>query len=277
MSIIVLSRFWHSIWSALIIMLFCSVSYADDLAKTSQNPVGNIISVPIEYWHYDGIGKDSTADALVAKPVYPVSFSEVTLINRFIIPYVSLDATATNTDLGQYAFPSIDSDTNGLGNIQYQGLMTPAAPGKVIWGLGPVLDLPTHTGSLGSEKWSAGAAALVLTMPGDWVLGALVQNMWSFAGPSDEADVNKMVLQYFVNYNISNGWYLTSSPIITSDWEKESSNRWTVPFGGGFGKLTRFGKQPVDFKVQAFSNVEQPAGGPDWSMMFSVKFLFPTS
>ena len=28
------------------------------LAKKSQNPVGNIISVPIEYWHYDGIAED---------------------------------------------------------------------------------------------------------------------------------------------------------------------------------------------------------------------------
>jgi hypothetical protein len=37
----------------------------------------------------------------------------------------------------------------------------------------------------------------------------------------------------------------------------------------------RFGKLPVDFKLQAFGNVEKPDGGPDWSMMFAVKFLFP--
>jgi len=270
-----MTRLWCSIWTLLICFMVYSVGYAEDLAKTSQNPVGNIISVPIEYWHYDGIGEDSSADALVIKPVYPVSFSKLTLINRFILPYTSLDASASDADLGQYTIPAHDSDTDGLGNIQYQGLLTPASPGKVIWGLGPVFDLPTHTGSLGSEKWSAGAAALVLTMPGDWVLGTLVQNMWSFAGPSDEADVNKMTFQYFVNYNLTNGWYLTSSPIITSDWEKDSSNRWTVPFGGGIGKLATFGKQPVDFKLQAFSNVEKPDGGPDWSMMFAVKFLFP--
>jgi hypothetical protein len=112
-------------------------------------------------------------------------------------------------------------------------------------------------------------------MPGNWVLGGLVQNMWSFAGPSDADTVNKFTFQYFVNYNIANGWYLTSSPIITGNWEKDSSERWTVPLGGGVGKLSRFGKQPVDFKLQAFSNVEKPTGGPDWSMMLAVKFLFP--
>ena len=44
---------------------------------------------------------------------------------------------------------------------------------------------------------------------------------------------------------------------------------------GGFGKLVRFGKLPVDFKLQAFSNVVKPEGGPDWSLMFAMKFLFP--
>ncbi len=49
-----------------------------------------------------------------------------------------------------------------------------------------------------------------------------------------------------------------------------------MPFGLKRG-LLRFGKQPVDFKVQGFGNVEKPDGGPEWSMMFSMKFLFPKS
>ena len=43
------------------------------LAKKSQNPVGNMISVPFEYWHYDGMANDGSADALMVKPVYPVT------------------------------------------------------------------------------------------------------------------------------------------------------------------------------------------------------------
>ena len=102
-----------------------------------------------------------------------------------------------------------------------------------------------------------------------------LQNIWSFTGSSDDPDVNKLTFQYFINYNISNGWYLTMTPTITTDWEKPGGNQWTVPVGGGIGKLHRFGKLPVDFKLQAYTNVEKPEGGAEWSTMFAVKFLFP--
>jgi len=246
----------------------------EDLAKQSQNPVGDIISLPFEYWHHDGMANDGSADAIMAKPVYPVRIGSLNLINRFIIPYLGIDANQNGSDLGEIDIPPTLTRESGLGNIQYQGFFTPAKPGKVIWGLGPVFELPTNTSGLGSDKWSAGPAAVALSMPGNWVLGALVQNIWSFAGPSSDPDVNKFTFQYFLNYNLSNGWYLTSTPIITADWEGTSGNQWTVPLGGGVGRLMRFGKLPVDFKLQAFGNVEKPEGGPDWSMMFAVKFLF---
>jgi len=265
------------IWVFLVMLVgMVQLSIAEEnLAKKSQNPVGDIISLPFEYWHHDGMADDGSADALMVKPVYPIRIGNLNLINRLIIPYLGIDANQNGSDLGEIDIPpSLERET-GLGNIQYQGFFTPAEPGKVIWGIGPVFELPTNTSGLGSDKWSAGPAAVALTMPGKWVLGALVQNIWSFAGPSGDPDVNKFTFQYFVNYNLDDGWYLTSTPIITADWEKSSSNQWTVPFGGGIGRLMRFGKQPVDFKLQAFGNVEKPDGGPDWSMMFAVKFLFP--
>jgi hypothetical protein len=83
-------------------------------------------------------------------------------------------------------------------------------------------------------------------------------NIWDFAGDSDEKSVNTMVFQYFVNYNIKNGWYLTSTPVITANWEEDSDERWTVPVGLGVGRLVKFGKQPVDFKLQPFWYVEKP-------------------
>jgi len=269
--------FFRILVSILIIGFSVMPALADEqeLAKKSQNPVGDIISLPFEYWHHDGMADDGSADALMVKPVYPTRIGNLNLINRVIIPYLGIDANQNGSDLGDIDIPPTLERESGLGNIQYQGFFTPAEPGKVIWGIGPVFELPTNTSGLGSDKWSAGPAAVALTMPGKWVLGALVQNIWSFAGPSDDPDVNKFTFQYFVNYNLDDGWYLTSTPIITADWEKSSGNQWTVPFGGGIGRLMRFGKLPVDFKLQAFSNVEKPDGGPDWSMMFAVKFLFP--
>ena len=45
--------------------------------------------------------------------------------------------------------------------------------------------------------------------------------------------------------------------------------------GGGIGRLVRFGKQPVDSKLAAYANVEKPDLGPDCSLQFQVKLLFP--
>jgi hypothetical protein len=64
---------------------------------------------------------------------------------------------------------------------------------------------------------------------GPWVVGILANNLWSYAGNSDRKEVSQFLAQYFVNYNLPDGWYLTSSPIITANWEAESKgNKWTV-------------------------------------------------
>ena len=86
-----------------------------------------------------------------------------------------------------------------------------------------------------------GPAGVALTIEDPWVLGALMNNQWSFAGWGDKA-VNAMVLQPFVNYNLPAGWYLTTSPIVTADWKADKAGDvWTVPLGGGVGKLFRGG------------------------------------
>jgi hypothetical protein len=108
-----------------------------------------------------------------------------------------------------------------------------------------------------------------------FTLGVLARQLWSFAGDDDRADVNQMLVQPFVNYNLANGWYLASSPVITSNWNAPAGERWTVPVGGGFGKLFTIGKQPVNAQLQGFYNVESPTLGPDWSVRLQVQFLFP--
>jgi hypothetical protein len=248
---------------------------ADDLAKASQNPVGDLISVPLELSHFGDLPGNSSATVLLAKPVYPLNLGKVNLVNRLIVPFAWVDANLSRLDLGNDSVPPDDVNRNGFANVQYQGFLTPANPGGIIWGLGPALEMPTNTNDLGSDKWSAGPAAVVLAIPGNWVLGVLAQNLWSFAGSDSANDTNKLTLQYFLNYNMPDGWFLTSSPIITADWNKSSDNRWTVPVGGGIGKLMRFGKQPVNLTLKVYKNVIHSDAGPEWSVYAGVSFLFP--
>ena len=129
-------------------------------------------------------------------------------------------------------------------------------------------------GALGSDKWGAGVSVVFLTMPGKWVIGSLFSNVWSFAG-SGAGDVNFFTWQYFIDYNLPKGWYLSSAPIITANWEADSGNQWTVPFGGGVGKIFRIGKQPMNAQVQGFYHVEKPEIGADWTLRLQLQFLFP--
>lgn len=55
--------------------------------------------------------------------------------------------------------------------------------------------------------------------PGKWTLGKLVNNVFSFAAQSSRPDVNQMLLQYFVNYNLKKGRYITWQAILTANWE----------------------------------------------------------
>ena len=114
-------------------------------------------------------------------------------------------------------------------------------------------------------------------MPGKWVIGVLANNLWSVAGDDDEADVNAFLLQYFINYNFQKGWYFTSAPIITANWEASGGNKWIVPFGGGGGTITREGKQLINVCAQVYYNVIHPdtAPYPDWTFRFQVQLLFP--
>jgi len=272
----------------LILLVFMTASvYAQekgdsDLAKQAQNPIANLISLPLQNNTNFGIGPDDkTQNILNVQPVWPITLNEDwNLITRTILPLVSqpglvgikIEGDAVIADPGGEVE---DDRTFGLGDTTFTGFFSPKDSGKLTWGVGPVLLLPTATDdALGSDKWGAGASVVLLTMPGNWVVGSLFSNVWSFAGSGDN-DINLFTWQYFINYNLPNKWYLTSAPIITANWEADSDNTWTVPFGGGFGKIFNIGKQPVNGQVSAYYNVETPDFGADWQLRVQLQFLFP--
>ena len=243
----------------------------EDLRAKLQNPIGSLISLPFENT-LDFGAPDGTAYFLSIQPVIPFTVGNWNLINRVIAPLISAPG-------GIVVPPAIPEGVQGsrvfgLGDINYSLFLSPASPGKVIWGVGPSLTLPTATDNqLGSRKWSAGPAVVVLTQPPPWSLGVLVGNLWSFAGDPDRRDVNQFILQPFVNYNLAQGWYLTTDPVITANWNAD--DRWTVPLGGGVGKQFTIGKQPVNVKLQVYNNVVRPDNAPDWALKFTLQLVFP--
>ena len=248
-------------------LVIAGISYGQDnsteLAKKTQNPVSDLISVPFQNNFNFGVGPENKLQyVLNIQPVIPQHITEQwNWIHRPIIPVIDQPAPV---------------DEFGLGDIQYQGFLSPAKPGKLIWGVGPVFQFPTATDSLlGQEKWCAGAGAVALRMEGPWVYGALANNIWSFAGDDDRSNVNQMLIQPFINYNFGRGLAVGFSPIITANWEAPSGQKWIVPLGAQVSQIIPIHKVPVNFLLGAYYNIVKPDDGPDWSIRFQIALLFP--
>lgn len=161
----------------------------------------------------------------------------------------------------------------GLGNIEPQFYVTPAHPRKFIWGLGAQAWLPTASqNALGLNKWGGGPAAVGLVIDGPWVVGALFNNVWAGSG---KGRVNEMTLNPFVNYNLAKAWYLDSTPVITSNWDRPGSQRWTVPVGGGFGRVFKMAGLHMNAHLEVFRNVERPTYAAATQVQAQLQFLFP--
>ena len=173
---------------------------ADDteaLAKAAQNPIAAMISLPFQNNTTFNAGPEKqTLNVLNIQPVIPVKLDDDwNLIARTILPVIS-----------QPGFVPGQDRVNGLGDTQVELFVSPAKPGKLIWGLGPILQLPTNSNdALGTKKWGIGPAVVLLTSEGHWLYGVVATNVWSFAGPGDAAPINQMLVQYFINYNFEGG------------------------------------------------------------------------
>lgn len=246
-----------------------STSDAQDLAKQVSNPISSLISLPIQFnWDFQiGPEDDGFRFATNVQPVIPFSITDDwNLISRTIVPIVYQD------DI----FPG-SGDQFGLGDTIQSFFFSPKEPterGGLIWGVGPVMLLPTATDDLlGAEKWGAGPTGVVLKQSGRWTYGVLGNHIWSFAGESSRADVNATFMQPFVSYTTPKAWSFTLNTETSYDWEGEN---WSVPINGQVSKVTRIGKQPVSIFGGLRYWAESPSGGPEGvGVRAGISFLFP--
>jgi hypothetical protein len=236
---------------------------ATALAKQTQNPVSSLISVPFQGNWDSGIGdNDDTSALLNFQPVIPFGVSTSTnVILRVIMPLTSQPG-------------SEGARSNGMGDIVASAFFSPEEAGRVIWGVGPVVLLPTATdNALGTQKFGIGPTAVVLTQPGKWTLGTLFNHLWSTSGATNRRDVNSTYLQPFANYNLGSGLAVGVSMEATANWEVDE--HWTAPLLFQVSKVTLLGKRPVNLAVAAGPMVASPAGGANWRFRLAATFLYP--
>ena len=244
-----------------------------DLRSAVQNPISSLISLPFKFT-FDYGAENGEASFLNIQPVLPVTVGDWNLVNRLIAPLI--DTPGQVTGIPGIPNPVQGDGATGLGDINYSLFFSPVKVGKVIWGVGPSIMMPTATNDqLGSGKWSAGPTAVALTQTEWGSMGMLVRQLWSFAGDSDRRSVSQLLVEPFLNYNLDKGWFLISDMVLTANWMADSDNRWTVPVGGGIGRVFKVGNQPINSRLEAYYNVVRPDGAPDWQVSFTWQFLFP--
>jgi hypothetical protein len=235
------------------------------LAKTTQNPVGDLVSIPFQFnFNAGGDLGGATFFNLNLQPVIPFKLTaDWNMILRPVIPIVSVP--------GQNGL-----SYSGFGDTQVQMYISPSKPGKLIWGLGPVLSLPTATAApVQTGTFGAGVGAVALTMSGPWVIGGLVGQYWPVVDGGGPPETNLFVTQPFVNYNFGKGWAIAFAPLITANWDASSGNQWTVPLGLGITRTTVFNGRPMSIGAQYYNNVTRPDGAAGYTFRFIIAPLFP--
>jgi hypothetical protein len=281
--------------AALLVMLAIAIpahaQQGEDLREAAQNPIADLISVPFQNnTNFDIRRTDNAQNVLNIQPVYPTHLNaNWNLITRPILPVIDQPPFLSGPELRaaeQVVGPEIGETEFGLGDLTPEFFFSPREPVmlapnlSMVWGIGPAFQFPTATDDeLGTGKWSAGPGFVVFLSDRSLHIttGFLILNLWSFAGEEDRSNVNAMTLQPFLNYNLPEGWYLTTSPLITANWEANDDNRWTLPIGGGIGRIFKIGRQPINANLTAYYNILTPGDvGANWQLRAQWTFLFPT-
>jgi hypothetical protein len=236
-----------------------------ELAKASQNPIADMNSIPFQFNWYTGGGLGSqTMSQTLIQPVLPLPINpKWNVVSRTIVPIMNA--------------PLPDGErAKGIADIQEQIFFAPTKKQKIIYGFGPVFSFPTSTNpAWATGQFAIGPAVVALTTQGKWVVGAVANNLWRFAGSDVTTPISLFFVQPFINYNLSKGWAFGTAPSITANWSAESGQQWTVPLGMNVSKIAVVGKQPLSVNLQYYRNVARPDDAGANQIRMSVAFLFP--
>jgi hypothetical protein len=232
-----------------------------ELAKEALNPFATSIKVPIESVTGFRIGpRKGTGESVNVEPLIP--FAVTPAWNVIVQPLFAMTS-----------LPAPNA-TTGFDDVQTSVFLTPTRTGPWVWGLGPIVELPTASDhQLETGKWSAGPTGAVVYSNGPWLNGVLASHLASFAGSGHRADVALTSIEPQVSYTWNSGWSLQSSPTITYDW---TADAWTLPLGVDVGKTFRVGPQALSLSVGAYDLAKHPSGDPEAIVRVQLTFLFPS-
>jgi len=252
----------------------------ENLRGAAQNPLSPTYSVPMKYVYHGGANRGGVS-VFSLQPVLPVTFGDWHIVNHFTLNFIDTPGGVTgiaNLPNPYVKRPAIGPlGSTGLADLNLTSFITPVQHGELTWGIGSTITMPSDAPSreLGSGKFSFGPAVAVIMQTPVYTVGLEGSQLWSVFGSEGRESVNQMQLKPVLNYNLSNGWYLHSHSTIVANWEKAMGQIWTVPVGGGLGRLFSLGDYKINAKVEGYYNVARPDQAPDWSVGTTLQLMLP--
>lgn len=238
-----------------------------DLAKKVQNPVANLVSVPVKLDWDTGIGPaDAKRATYTVQPVIPISLNQDwNVISRTIVPaFINLQSPVAG-----------GNEIDGMGDILQSFFFSPVATTSSgwIWGAGPAISIPSaSSNALGSGKLSIGPTAVVLRQESGWTYGILANYLRSVSGDGSRADVSSTFWQPFVAYTTST---YTAFGLNTESTYNFETRQWTVPFNLTVGQMLKVKGQIMQVILGYRYYATVPTGGPNHGFRLQINFLFP--
>ena len=241
------------------------------LSAEADNPVSRNIVLPLRY-------------QMQADDGYYKENQDTFKLSQALIPFVLDDdwALITRTDFPLVSQPPKKKDdqwATGLENSYTTFFLSPEHVGSLFGGIGPVLYYPTATRSaIGVNKWGSGPSLGIVYKPDpSWQFAVVVNNIWSFGGPPHGSDrKNSLLLNPMASYYFGDGWSISTSPNITSDWLSRPGEQWTVPIGGGLSKTFHIAHDGLKLSLDAYYNTVRPQPDHDtWLAQITLTLVLP--
>ncbi len=231
------------------------------MVNAANNPLARNNSFAFQNYYMPSLNgiPGASSNSFMVRPVVVMPF----MIFRATIPFNTIPATP-------YADP-----ISGLSDINmFATFLLTRSTSKVQFGLGPQLSFPTASNpQLGTEKWQAGLAAVMVKLGETYLIGGLLTWQMSYAGTSTRSDCNQLNFQPFYVFQIGKGFTLKGTAVWTFDFV---NGTYYIPFGLGVGKVMLINKAVVSIGLEPqYTFLHNGLGQPVFQLFAGLSIQFP--
>jgi hypothetical protein len=236
-----------------------------ELSKKMNNPVSDLWMLFFQHdstlWNGDIQRGDTPQHNFKFQPVMALPFNDS--YNLIVRPVISVNSF----DTPRMTMAGLDFERDaGIGDTVLLAMLSPKSL-QMPWvvGAGFTSLIPTGGSDLGAENWGLGPAGTVFYIGDTWTFGTVIQQFWSLDSERGRSDVNFMDLQLVMRYRLTPTLQVGLTPNLKFDWKADSDDRYTIPIGFGFDKMSKIGKFPVRWGAEVQYYVDTPdTFGPEW-------------